>query len=181
MAVHSMIHVIVKVNGFIEFYMHWYWSYSVKRATKIKLQDRRTLPASLVSHTGTVLSLLWPNKFTLISYHLRWERTMKKRFVGLCTFHVIVKVNGFIEFYVHWYWSYSVKIATKIKLQDRRTLPASPVSYTGTVLSLLWPSKFTLVSYHLRRERTMRKHFVGLYLESCKGHSHKKVARAKSL
>ena len=28
----------------------------------LKLRDRRTLPASLVSYAGTVLSLLWPKK-----------------------------------------------------------------------------------------------------------------------
>ena len=30
--------VIVEVDGFIEFYVHWYRNYSVKRATKIKLR-----------------------------------------------------------------------------------------------------------------------------------------------
>ena len=37
-----------------------------KKAMKLKPRDRRILPASLVSYTGTVLSLLWPNKFALI-------------------------------------------------------------------------------------------------------------------
>ena len=43
------------------------------------------------------------------------------------------------------------KIVTKLKLRDRKTLPALPalpaclVSYTGAVLSLLWPSKFLAI------------------------------------
>ena len=34
---------------------------------------------------------------------------------------------------------------------------------------------------NLRREQTMGKPFIGLYLESCKGHSHNRVAMAKAL
>ncbi len=67
--------VIVEVDGFIEFYVHWYWSYSIKRATKLKLRDRRTLPASLISYVGTILSLLWPNKCALIFCRLQREQT----------------------------------------------------------------------------------------------------------
>ena len=57
---------MIEVDGFVEFYVHWYFSYSVKRATKLKLGGRRTLPANLVNYAGTVLSLLWPNKFALV-------------------------------------------------------------------------------------------------------------------
>ena len=42
------------------------YCYSVKRAIRIRLWDRRTLLVSLVSYAGTVLSLLWPNKFALV-------------------------------------------------------------------------------------------------------------------
>ena len=69
---------MIKVDGFVEFYVHWYFSYSVKRATKLKLRDRRTLPASLVSYAGIVLSLLWPNKSALIFCCLRRELTNTK-------------------------------------------------------------------------------------------------------
>ena len=41
------------------------YSYSVKRAIRLRFLDR-TLPVSLVSYAGTVLSLLWPNKFALV-------------------------------------------------------------------------------------------------------------------
>ena len=40
---------------------------------------------------------------------------------------------------------------------------------------------FLLSSVRDHQYKTMRKHFVGLYLELCMGHSHKMVARAKLL
>ena len=75
---------MIEVDGFVEFYVHWYFSYSVKRATKLKLRDRRTLPASLVSYAGTVLSLLWPNKFALVFCCLRQELANTKQWETLC-------------------------------------------------------------------------------------------------
>ena len=75
---------MIEVDGFVEFYVHWYFSYSVKRAMKLKLRDRRTLPASLVSYAGTVLSLLWPNKFALVFCCLRQELANTKQWETLC-------------------------------------------------------------------------------------------------
>jgi hypothetical protein len=63
---------------------------SVKRITKLKLRDRRTLPASLISYAGTVLPLLWPNNCALVfavfgesKPSLCQYKTMGKRSVGL--------------------------------------------------------------------------------------------------
>ena len=96
-----------------------------------------------------------------------------------CALRVIVEFDGF---YMHWYWSCSIKRATKLKLRDR-TLPASLVSYAGTILSLLWPNKCALVFCRHQHEQTKSfliqnngKTLVGLYLKPRKGHSHKRVA-----
>ena len=180
---------MVEFDGFV---VHWYFSYNIKRATKLKLWDERTLSANLVSYTSggsrgehrgpvppppltvnfpsSIIDLLVLEFYSI--FNLFFHKKHTKIYSELRNFvekkHFAARKqfkatnHGILE---AWFIDLGVwpKFCARLSLCSPLPQLLDLPLYTDTVLSLLWPNKFALIFCSPQRELTNTKQWETLF------------------